>query len=40
MDFLKKMSNPPKEKGVIINFQANELDGVLHDEWRMVLREI
>ncbi|KAL4428761.1 hypothetical protein ABPG74_001275 [Tetrahymena malaccensis] len=40
MDFIKKMSSQPKEKGIVIGFQVNELDGYLHDEWKCVLKEI
>ncbi|EAS05841.2 hypothetical protein TTHERM_00971650 (macronuclear) [Tetrahymena thermophila SB210] len=40
MDFIKKMSSQPKEKGIVIGFQANELDGFLHDEWKCVLKEM
>lgn len=42
LDFLKKMSNPgvkeQKSSGVI-SVEDNELDGVLADEWRLILKE-
>ncbi|KAL4470134.1 hypothetical protein ABPG72_016671 [Tetrahymena utriculariae] len=40
MDFIKKMSSQQKEKGIVIGFQVNELDGYLHDEWKCVLKEM
>lgn len=42
LEFLKKMSNPgvkeQKSSGVI-SVDDNELDGVLADEWRLILKE-